>query len=113
MHELSVAESIWNVINDELKKLKGKKLLSVKIVIGELSGVVPDALDFYLNLLKDDMGQPQATFTYEYVPVQFQCQSCGNVFTVDKPMFTCPQCGSGDVKIISGNEFYIEEMEVE
>ncbi|NOZ92346.1 hydrogenase maturation nickel metallochaperone HypA [bacterium 3DAC] len=113
MHELSVAESIWNILEDELKKIGGGKLLSVKIVIGELSGVVPDALDFYLNLLKDDKGQPDVTFHYTHVPVKFQCGSCGHTFTVDRPMFACPQCGSVDVKIISGNEFYIEEIEVE
>ncbi len=113
MHELSVAESIWNVLQDEIKKLGDVKLISVKIVIGELSGVVPDALDFYLNLLKDDMGQPDTTFIYKYVPVKFQCQQCGHTFTVDKPLFACPKCGSSDVKIISGNEFYIDEIEVE
>jgi len=113
MHELSVAESIWNILEDELKKLGSKKLISVKIVIGELSGVVPEALDFYLNLLKDEKGHSETKFVYQFVPVRFQCSSCSHVFTVDKPMFSCPQCGSTDVKIISGNEFYIEEIEVE
>ncbi len=113
MHELSVAESIWKVINDEMEKNGWKKLLSVKIVIGELSGVVPDALEFYLNLLKEDMHQEDVVFHFEYVPVKFQCTECGHTFTVDRPIFTCPQCGSTDVKMISGNEFYIEEMEVE
>ena len=113
MHELSVVQSIWKILDEELAKAGGRTLLRVKIVIGDLSGVVPEALDFYLKLLAEERGQDKATFEYVRVPVKFRCSDCGHTFTVDRPMFSCPKCGSTAVKMVSGTEFYIEEIEVE
>ena len=46
MHELSIAEDIINVVNQEAAKAGAIKVDVVRLRVGALSGVVPDALRF-------------------------------------------------------------------
>jgi len=53
MHELSIAVSLVDAICEELPKLGAVSIRSVRIRVGALSGVVPDALTFAFDVAAD------------------------------------------------------------
>jgi Zn finger protein HypA/HybF involved in hydrogenase expression len=54
------------------------------------------------DAIKGDAGFGGAELVIEEEPVALQCKQCLAEFTVDEPVFRCPQCTSGDVQIRAG-----------
>jgi hydrogenase nickel incorporation protein HypA/HybF len=54
MHEQSIVEALLAKVLEEARKEEAKKVLRVYLVIGELSGVLTDAVDFYFSFLSRD-----------------------------------------------------------
>lgn len=113
MHELSLTESILNIAIDEAKKHNANKVLEIKLKIGEMSGVVPELIQEYFNIVSHGTIADSAKLTVEYVPVTVECLDCKNQSKIDKLHFKCPVCSSTNIKLKTGREFYVDSMEVE
>lgn len=113
MHELAITESILKIAIDEANKHNAKKVLSIKIRLGEFSGIVPKLIQDYYDIVSQGTCAEKSKLDIQRVPVRFKCSVCQEVTEVKKVRFKCPKCGSTDIKMISGREFYIESMEVE
>ena len=50
MHELSIVASLFEILEEKAKEKKAKKILSVKLKVGALSGVVPEFLETAFNI---------------------------------------------------------------
>ena len=42
-----------------------------------------------------------------------RCNQCGAENEIDKLKIQCPNCGSTDLKLLTGHEFYVESLEVD
>lgn len=113
MHELAITESILNIAVDEAKKHGARKVLSIKLKVGEFSGVVPQLIQEYYNIVSRDTVADGAELIIENVPVTIKCNDCGNEGVIDRTKIKCPQCGSINIRIVTGREFYVDSMEVE
>ncbi len=113
MHERIVVESLLALALEEAEKAKASKILRIFIVVGELSGVVDEAVDFYFSFLSRDTIAAGASLSFEHIPVQLRCRNCDTVFLPEELDFHCPNCGEQQVEIASGRELYINSMEVE
>jgi hydrogenase nickel incorporation protein HypA/HybF len=49
----------------------------------------------------------------ETPPVRFRCSDCAHEFSADDVQFSCPSCGGTRIKLISGDELEIVNLEVE
>lgn len=110
MHELSIATSMMEVIQKELTKRGLTKVSEVKVVIGEFSNVIPEALEFCWEVATAETPAAGSKLVVERRPATAKCQACGHEFTVENWSFVCPACGSGDTKQTGGNELYIEHL---
>lgn len=110
MHELSVATSMIEVIQAELAKRGLSKVTEVKVVVGELSNVIPEALEFCWEVATVETPAAGSKLVVERRPVTAKCQSCGHDFVVQNWSFVCPACGSGETRQTGGNELYIEHL---
>ena len=54
MHEQSIVESLLALVIENAEKAKANKILRIYLVVGELSGVVEEAVDFYFSFLTRD-----------------------------------------------------------
>ncbi len=79
--------------------------------IGELSGVVPDALNFAFDVVTEGTIAEGADLTIEMVPVTCYCQHCDINFSVSDLIYECPQCGQLSPKIISGRDIELTSLE--
>jgi len=108
MHELAVTEEIIKITIDSSKS---KKISAINIVIGELSSFIDDSIQFYFDILSRSTLAEGATLNFRRVPAKLRCYNCKKEFHPDSTMI-CPFCNHLGGKIIEGEEFYIESIEV-
>ncbi|MER5449265.1 hydrogenase maturation nickel metallochaperone HypA [Streptomyces sp. NPDC002766] len=108
MHELSIATAIIERA-DELARADGTRTVSaVTVRVGELAGVVPDALDFAFEVARDGTPLAAARLVVEQVPAQAYCGPCAEEFAVGMPpFFWCPRCDQPSSELRSGRELEI------
>ena len=120
MHEISIAEGIIEIIEGQIKSIRDKSLTSnigrvksIKLKIGEMSGVVPDALEFSFQIASKGTVAEGAALNIEHVPLTALCSDCSESFHIKGYCFECSRCGGTNFKVITGRELLIEEIEVE
>ena len=98
MHEAAITEALL----DKLASLAGQNgwagILRVKVQLGLLSGVVPEALEFAFEALSRGTSAEGATLMMETEPARFSCHVCGDL-DLDRLDFSCPNC-HGPLKLL-------------
>lgn len=114
MHELSIAHSILDIVREAVPTSRDlARLRVVKVRVGRLSGVLADSLEFCFTALVGDTPLSEARLAIEEVPARIDCGGCGGEFQIDDPIFACPACGSTDVRLITGHELAVAELELD
>ncbi len=113
MHEQSIVESLLALALEKAEKAKAVKILRIYLVVGEFSGVVEDAVNFYFDVLSRDTIAAQAALFFMHISGELRCRKCNTVFAPVRLNFHCPNCNEEQVEIITGRELYIDSMEVE
>lgn len=113
MHEMSIVHNLISIVKEEMAENNAVSLRSVRVNIGEMSGIVPEALRtcFYIVTAESDM--KGAELKIETAPLVGYCRNCKKDFNVVDYKFLCPECDSTDIDIISGREMNVMEIEVE
>lgn len=114
MHELAIAESIVEAVGAKATVCNAVRVKSVRLKIGEASGVVIDSLTFCFEMLTDlDPVLGGAQLLTDTVPHRAQCHHCNKEFAVLHFVAQCPTCQEWSDEIISGTEMQIVEMEID
>ena len=113
LHELSIAESLLDIIVDESKKHGLVRVSKVKLQIGEFAAVVPDSLTFCFELVSRDTVASGALVEIESVGLVARCDGCDFSFRVQDHIFLCPRCGEAALEILSGRELSVMSIEGE
>jgi hydrogenase nickel incorporation protein HypA/HybF len=113
VHELAITQNILDIVLNEAKAAQADKVTRINLVIGELSGVVSDCVLFYFDFLKKGNAAEGATIDFRSVPVELRCRDCQTNFKPKDSAWTCPNCQSTSLEVISGRECYVESIEVE
>ncbi len=111
MHELVVTESILEITLRHAKKAGDIRVTDLFLVIGELSSVIDDSVQFYWDFVSEGTVAEGAKLHFRRVPAEFACQACGNKYRLTDNL-TCPKCESNDIRIVAGREFSLEAIEV-
>lgn len=112
MHELSVTQSLLDMVISEAKKVGASSIEKINIVVGELTGIVDESVQFYFEIISVGTLAEGAKLSFKYVPAEFYCGTCGHTYNRNSFSFKCPKCGSTGVMTKKGNELYIENIEV-
>lgn len=113
MHELAITQSILDIAQKAADEHGAKRVQSVRIMLGEYSGVVPQCIQYYFDVISKGTLAEGAVLDIRRLPVVIRCNSCGKESRIDRRHVACPLCASTDLKLIQGREFYIESLEVE
>jgi len=112
VHETGIAWSILETARNEAARAGGP-LSAVGVRLGEMSGVVAEALEFAFDALKAEAGLAAAELVVERVPVQALCPQCGSTARPEGELILwCPQCGS-PMRIVEGEQMEIAWIEVQ
>lgn len=113
MHELPVTQSLLKIALDHAEKANAKRITALNIVMGELSSMVDDSIQFYWELIAKDTIAEKAALHFRRVPAELQCMTCFHKYHPTNQELVCPQCGGVGAKIIAGEEFALESIDVE
>ena len=113
VHELSITQGILDVTLDAARKAGAQHIVAIDLVIGELSGMVDDSIQFYFDFLSRDTLAEKAMLRFRREPAIVGCWDCGGTFAARAPLSpTCPQCGGTKLQVTGGREFRVESIEV-
>lgn len=108
MHELAITEAVVAQVCD---RMNGARVVRVRLEIGRLSGVVPDAVRFCFDLVADGTSVEGAALEIVEAPGRARCRRCDTEFELDDLLGLC-SCGSTEFQILAGEELRIKEVEV-
>lgn len=113
MHEFALANRIVERVSAALEKQRpGARVTTIRLRVGQLSGVEIEALKFGLELLFPQSPLAGAQVAIESVAPRLRCGQCGGESEVRYPPFRCPDCGGTQVELISGRELQVDSVEL-
>ncbi|MEU9175878.1 hydrogenase maturation nickel metallochaperone HypA [Streptomyces sp. NPDC048550] len=109
MHEMSIAMAVVAQVEEAAEAGGASAVTSVRLQVGELAGVVPDALAFCFELACAGTVLEGAELVTESVPARAHCRSCTGDWAVGMPpRLVCPGCGQAtEVELLAGRELQI------
>lgn len=113
MHELAVTESILSIALKHAEKASAKRVRGINLVIGQLSSIVDDSVQFYWDFVARDTIAEGAILHFERIPALMACLDCGHEYALDGNDLGCPACSSVHIRIVSGEEFSLESIDIE
>jgi len=113
MHEMAVAQSLIEIIKEEMVKNNAKILRSVRLNIGQMTAIIPDALSFGFEVITSGTELEGAKLIMDIIPLKGYCHVCENELEIKDYTFVCPSCGSHNIETISGQDLSIVEIEVD
>jgi len=113
MHEYGLTKQIVAIACDAAKKENAKQVNSILLVIGENTGIIPDSIQLYFDMIAKDTVASGAMLDLRIVPTQMHCPHCNKNFLRPHFSFACPECGMLGNPTQIGNEFYVESLELE
>jgi hydrogenase nickel incorporation protein HypA/HybF len=111
MHELMVTESIRDIALRHAKEAGATRITDLFLVIGELSSIVDDSVQFYWDFVAEGTMAEGATLHFRRIPAEMVCQACGHTYS-PRQTLPCPKCESSNVRVRAGEEFFLEAIEV-
>ncbi len=113
MHELSVTQHLLALTLKHAEAAGAKKVNRLNLVIGQLSTIVDESVQFYWDIVAKGTIAEGATLHFERVPATMHCFNCNTRFTINgKSDFHCPHCRSGQVQVVAGNEFRLDSIDI-
>lgn len=115
MHELPVMNSILAIVEKHAKANNVTKVMKIYLRVGELADLEDKWMQHYFDYLTKDGIADGAKLVIKRVPAVMKCSSCGHEFEMavkEDEKIICTECREEKCSIISGREYYIENMEV-
>ena len=113
MHELSVTQSVLNIALETAKNNGASQITAINLVIGDMTSIVDDSVQFYFDILGKDTLAQGATLNFRREPATATCLDCRSQIPATPPLTpVCPNCNSTKLTVSGGKEFYIESIEV-
>ena len=113
MHEMSIAQSVIGTVLKESEARGLGPVTCVRLRIGRMSGVLPDALQFSWELATADTELSGAALEVVMTEACFRCAECSNEVPFDDAPDRCAKCGSTSMRLDGGTDLVIDSLDVE
>jgi hydrogenase nickel incorporation protein HypA/HybF len=112
MHELSIALSIIDEVEEQVQRHDGAAVEAIYLRIGSLSGVDVQALCFAWELASENTPFALSRLEIERVALLVHCPQCNITHTPSPQSITCPRCMTPEQEIIEGRELEVRALEL-
>ena len=113
MHELSIMQSALSLALDQARQAGAARVHTIRLRIGALSGVVPDALEFAFEALTPGTLAEGSKLAIDQVPARFWCAACAREFESEDMLAECPGCHGMSGELRGGREMEVASLEIE
>ncbi len=112
MHEMSIAQNIVEIVEQEMVEHGIEQIKAVNIAVGKLAAVAVEQLAFCFSMIINDSKLAGAVLNVREVPLTYRCKACGKELTAEDIALTCPSCGADEMEMVSGRDLVVESLEV-
>jgi hydrogenase nickel incorporation protein HypA/HybF len=113
MHELGIMQRTIELALEAAGREQARKITSIRMQIGTLAGVVPDALEFAFDVVTRGTPAEGARLEWDQIPVRCRCPyGCGEFEPTDV-VYVCPVCRRKSWEIVKGRELNLLDIEIE
>ena len=93
MHEVSIMQSTREIAEEHARKAGRNSIKLLRLKVGLISGVEPDALAFAFDCLRKGTMAENASLEIERIPGEARCSACNHNAILEEMRFDCPECG--------------------
>lgn len=112
MHEMSLAEGIVGIVESTARANGAQAVRAVRLELGALSHVEPDALRFSFDVVKRGTVADAARLDVVTTPGRAWCMPCGDTIDLARLGDACPRCGSHQLQVTQGDEMRVKDIEI-
>jgi len=112
MHELTLAESVIEIVENAARQAGVTRITRVKLSVGALAHVESDALLYCCEVVSRNGAADGARFELERPPGRAKCNACGQEFMLDHLALGCPHCSAHEVTVLDGEQMKVVEIGV-
>ncbi|MFC2089256.1 hydrogenase maturation nickel metallochaperone HypA [Bacteroidota bacterium] len=113
MHEMSIALSIIDVVDEQARKAEAKAVKEVEMDIGTMSGIEYEALEFALQAAVQNTIMQSSAIVINRIRARSECMECGHQFDAASFFSDCPSCKQNNTKLICGRELQVKSIVIE
>jgi len=113
VHELGITRSIVEIAERTARQQGARRVLSVTVEIGDLSGVIPESVEFCFEACCHGTLLEKSRLIIERIAGLGRCRACGHECAIDSFSFACPACAALGLERLQGDELRIKELEVD
>ncbi len=113
MHEMSLCESIIQIIEEEARQHGFARVQAVHLEIGALAGVEIPAMEFSFDVVRRGTVAEDARLVIHTIPGTAWCMGCDSNVEVRERLQACPKCGSWRLQVTGGEDLRIRHLEVD
>lgn len=113
MHEYGITKQIIKISTDAAKEYPNAKITDIHVVVGELTGFIGDSIQMYFDFISRGTSAEDSKLHIKIIPAKMYCSNCMSDFKRAKGTFNCPKCGTLGAPTDIGQEFYVENIEID
>jgi hydrogenase nickel incorporation protein HypA/HybF len=114
MHELQITRELLQKALDAAQRAGAQRITAIDLVIGALSGITGDSVQFHFDMLSRGTLAEGAQVRWQYAAATALCTDCGQRGSVRELLtLQCPGCGQGILQIVGGRACYVDTLELE
>lgn len=113
MHELALSRSIVDLIREQAAAQGFGRVRTVRLVIGALSHVDPDAIRFGFDAIARGSVADGAVLEIERPPGEAFCMACETTVPLGDRGDPCPRCDGWQLVVTGGEDLRVKDLEVE
>lgn len=83
MHELAVTQSVLDLAMKHAERAGAGHITRINLVIGELSGIMDDSVQFYFDFVSKDTLAEEAQLAFEWLPARIHRRACGHELALE------------------------------
>jgi hydrogenase nickel incorporation protein HypA/HybF len=112
MHEVGIMQETLALAIRQATAARGQRIHALRLKVGEWSGVVPEALQFAFEVLRQGTEAEGATLEIEVVPATCWCSQCQREFAASDLAWECPICQHPSLELRQGRELELSSLEI-
>jgi hydrogenase nickel incorporation protein HypA/HybF len=112
MHEMSLAESMREIVEASAREHAATSVTLVRLRIGQLAPVEREALTFCFDVVTRGTVAEGARLEIEAVPGTAWCWDCSAAVALATLVDACPACGGHRLEVTGGTEMRVHEIEL-
>ena len=113
MHEFSIAVDIVDIATSSARKESAITVKEIEVEVGQLSGVVMEALAFSLEAAVKGTILENARRNLAQIPGRARCTQCAHEYDTDTLFKPCPKCHACAPDIIQGRDLRVKSIIIE